>query len=61
MEGREVRVCSVTGNEMSSGWCYKDGEEYYSTEEIALAEVQKRGYSSIQEAYDLGVIYYTEW
>ncbi len=54
-----ARKCSVTGVGMNEGWCYEDGEAYYSTEEIAEKAMIEKGYESLQNALDCGVIYWT--
>ena len=56
-----ARQCTSTNIGMNSGWVIYDGEEYYSTEELALKRVKELGYDSIDEAYDDDVCYWTEW
>lgn len=56
-----ARKCSISGAGMNEGWCFGDGEEYASTEGIAHLIAQSCGYESIQEAYDDGACYWTEW
>lgn len=58
---KEIRHCTATGKEMIAGWVVNDGEEYYSTEELALKKCKELGYKSIEEAYEDDVCYWTEW
>ena len=60
-EDLEVRICSVTGEEMSSGWCANDGMEYFKYEKDAVQWCISNGYKNMQEAYDDDAIYWTEW
>lgn len=62
VEGQKfARKCSVTGEGMGDGYVFRDGDEYFSTEHLALIKVKALGYSSIKEAYLNGEIYWTEW
>lgn len=36
-----MRTCSITGNEMATGWVWGDGTFYTSTLELTLAECRK--------------------
>lgn len=36
-----MRICSITGNEMTAGWVWADGTFYTSTLELTLAECRK--------------------
>jgi hypothetical protein len=56
-----VRICSVTNEEMSEGWCVNDGEMYFKYEKDAVKWSTDNGYESLQDAYDNDVIYWTEW
>ena len=56
-----ARVCSVTGQPMWEGWVIGDGEEYGATEEVTEKLLRERGISSIQEAYDKDLCYWTDW
>jgi len=60
-EQKFAKKCSITGVGINKGWVYEDGEAYYSTEEIAEKEMIDKGYESLENASDCGVIYYTEW
>ena len=57
----ELPTCSVTGKPMSEGFCFGDGEWYCASEEDALKAVQEMGYQTLDEAYDAGVYYWSEW
>ncbi len=46
---------------MSEGFCFGAGEWYCSSEEDALKAVQEMGYATLDEAYDAGVYYWSEW
>ena len=64
----ETRICSVTGEEMESGYVFQDGEMYFKYESDLIeflrsryamggltdADVLKFGYRS-------GLYYYSEW
>lgn len=54
------RVCSVTGEGMYEGFAIGDGNEYAKYEKDAL-ELLKPYYNSLEEAYDHGACYWTEW
>lgn len=55
-----ARKCSVTGEGMNEGFIIND-DFYAKNEELALEEVKKRGYASLQEAYDEEICFFTEW
>jgi hypothetical protein len=46
---------------MNSGWVVNDGEEYYSTERLALKRVKELGYDNLIDAFNDDVCYWTEW
>jgi hypothetical protein len=56
-----ARQCTATNIGMNSGWVINDGEEYYSTERLALNRVKELGYDNLIEAYNDDVCYWTEW
>lgn len=56
-----MRRCSKTGLLMSNGWYFENTLQYASSEKIALEFCNALGYNTLQEAYDEGVCYYTEW
>ena len=57
----ELPTCDVTGLPMTEGFCFGDGEWYCSREEDALKAVQEMGYTTLEEAYEDGVYYWSEW
>lgn len=57
----EYRFCSVTDELMTAGWVLNNGEKYYLRHCDVMKAIKELGYNSLQEAYDDGVIYYTEW
>lgn len=58
---RYARKCSVTGRGMNDGYVFGDGEQYAIDKESALVIAKKYGYDSLEEAYEDGAYYYTEW
>lgn len=70
-----ARKCTATGIGMNSGFCWMDGEEYFSTQELALARIKQYikendiedemvGLSDaelLEWAHDEDICYYTEW
>ena len=58
---KNTRKCSITGEEMKAGFCFGNGEEYAKTEEGAWKLAQKRGYKTLEEAYEDDAYYWTEW
>jgi hypothetical protein len=56
-----ARKCSVTGEGMNEGHVFRDGEMYFSTDELAQTHMQILGCKSVKEAYKAGEIYYTDW
>ena len=56
-----ARKCTATKVGMNSGYVINDGEEYYSTEELALNRVKELGYESLEDAFEDGACYWTEW
>lgn len=62
IEGQKfARKCNVTGEGMSDGHVFRDGEMYFSTDELAQTHMQILGYRSVKEAYEAGEIYWTVW
>ncbi len=55
------RICSITNEGMNQGWVINDGEMYIKYERDAISIAQKAGYDSLQDAFDKGYIFYTEW
>jgi hypothetical protein len=60
-EAKPTRICSVTGEEMTEGYVWDDGEAYFKHEHDALSHCIACGYDSIEEAWDDNVIYWTEF
>jgi len=56
-----ARKCDITGEGMDKGWCIGDGEMYIKYERDALAEAVRHGYTDLSEAFDDGLMYWTEW
>jgi hypothetical protein len=56
-----ARRCDATGKGMNEGYCFGDGEAYFIHESDALEFALKRGYSTLDEAYEDDAYYYTEW
>jgi hypothetical protein len=56
-----ARKCNITGKGMNEGYCFGNGEEYAIDEESALKIARNRGYASLEEAFDDGDYYYTDW
>lgn len=55
------RVCSISGEGMWEGYCFGDGEEYAKEKEFAETIARRNGYATLQESYDDGHHYWTEW
>jgi hypothetical protein len=60
-EERFPRVADDTGKGISVGWIAGDGDAYFETEKGAKKYAKEMGYKNLQDAYDDGAIYYTEW
>lgn len=56
-----ARKCDVTGRGMNEGYCFGDGEDYACDLESALLIAKEYGYDNLDEAYEDGAYYYTEW
>lgn len=55
------RICTKTGEKMYSGWCVNDGDEYYKNMNDANQRCIEAGYKDMQQAFDDGFMYWTEW
>ncbi len=55
-----ARIDSFTSEEMYEGFLIND-TVYIADEERALAYVKVCGYKDLQESYDAGFHYWTEW
>jgi hypothetical protein len=70
-EGQKfARVCSITKEGMNEGFCINDGEMYIKNESDLIKWLRSRNVDEnnelsddyiMQEAYDCGEYYYTEW
>jgi len=60
-EGKPTRICSVTGEEMTEGWVWDDGEAYFKYDKDALKKCKKNDYISLDHAFDDDRIYWTEF
>ena len=56
-----ARKCNATGYGMNSGWVFDDDMNYFKYECDATQHAKDKGYSSLEEAYDNDICYYTEW
>lgn len=66
-EEEEERRCDVTGEVITKGWCFNNGEKYASTQEIADQIAREYGYKDFDDMYvqqggdENSPSYYTEW
>ena len=56
-----ARKCDATGKGMNNGWCFGDGEQYASTQDIAEDIAEGRGFESLSEAFEHDDCYWTMW
>ena len=56
-----ARKCDVTHDLMNQGWVVRDGEMYIKNERDALNKAVEMGYKSIEDAYDNGEMFWTDW
>lgn len=56
-----ARICSVTGQGMWEGWVFNDGDEYAADEISANKLARAYGYKDVDDAYNEGACYFTEW
>lgn len=57
----DYRICTVTGDRMYEGWVANDGDAYFSNKDDAINWCAKQGYASLEDAYDDGAIYWTQF
>jgi hypothetical protein len=58
----EVRICSISGEEMKEGYCILDGEQYIKGHQAMLNHItHETEYKNMNEAYEDEYYYYTEW
>jgi hypothetical protein len=55
------RKCSATGEGMEEGYCFFDGEKYFKYAEDAYVFAIRQGYNNLDEAYNAGIYYWTDW
>lgn len=60
-EDDETRICSITGETMTAGWVVGDGEMYFKYQKDAEAWAIENEYDSIEDAYDMDAMYWTDW
>jgi len=52
---------SDTGEEITEGFCFNDGDYYTGSKKKALEYAIKQGYKDLQESYDEEYHYWTTW
>ena len=58
----ETRVCSVSGEEMTEGYCIMDGELYIKGHHDMLNHItHETEYKDMNEAYDDEYYCWTQW
>lgn len=58
---RTARICDATGNPMTEGFVFADGEAYFAEKSDAEAYAKSIGFDSLDDAYEAEAYYYTEW
>ena len=61
IENRDLRIDSITGEGMTEGFCFLDGQFYCECEKEALKYAQSLGYESLKQSYEMGAHYWTTW
>lgn len=56
-----ARLCEVKKTGMNTGFVFYDGQFECEDDDDARAYAISEGYAGLQEAYDDGIYYYTEW
>lgn len=56
-----ARRCDITGKGMNEGYCFDEGGAYAIDEASALKIANDYGYTSLEDAYNDDVYYWTEW
>jgi hypothetical protein len=56
-----MRVCNKTGEAITEGFCFGDGEKYFKHEKDAEEYAISIGYDSLEDAYSNNAYYWTEW
>lgn len=54
----EERRCMVCGQILNQGYCIRDGEEYYCSDDCLRGYYSEEEYN---ELYDCGEAYWTVW
>lgn len=55
-----MRICSITGETMQAGFLFND-TVYIKYEKDALKYAQDNGYQTLEDSYNDGYHYWTEW
>lgn len=55
------RICSATGERMTYGWVWDDGEAYFRYEQDAVKKCLDSGYVNLEAAFEDGRIYWTQF
>lgn len=58
---RYPRKNSITGKGMTEGYIFNDGDFYCETKTHALHYAKENGYKTLEESYNDGFSYHTEW
>lgn len=56
-----ARKCDITGKGFNEGYCFGNGEEYAIDEASAIKIAMNRGYETLEDAFDDGDYYYSDW
>ncbi len=66
-EDEYTRICTKTGKVITSGWCFRSGEKYASTQAIANQIAREYGYKNFKDMYEQegddedSDTYWTDW
>lgn len=55
------RRCDITGMGMWEGYCFGDGQDYAMDKPSAEKLAKQYGYDTLEEAFEDGAYYFTEW
>jgi hypothetical protein len=61
MEEKFARRCDINGCGINEGYVFGEGEMYAGDKDSALIIAKQYGYDNLDEAYEDGAYYYTEW
>lgn len=56
-----ARRCDVTQEGMNEGYCIQHGLMYIKYESDMIKHIEGTDYDTIEDAYDDGYYYYTDW